>query len=137
MKVKQPSVDQVIKVNQYVCLEGGNNHVLFDRGKIESALHATFYPGTYPFEHGGVAGIAGAMAFYLTRAHAFQDGNKRTAATVSSTFMSINGWALSYVFDEKSGRNDFAETILKCASAEAAKPEVINWFETHKVKLTE
>jgi len=135
VKVKQPSVDGIIKINELVCREGGNPHILFDRGKVESAMHSAFYPGVYPFEHGGVAGIAGAMTFYLTQAHAFQDGNKRTAAIAGSTFMSMNGWELKYVANEKSDRNDFADIILKCASGKAPKEEVMKWFEDHKVKI--
>ena len=135
MKVKQPSVDGVIKINQLVCYEGGNTHLLFDRNKVESALHSAFYPGTYPFVHGGVAGMAGALTFYLTQAHAFQDGNKRTAAITGSTFMSMNGWSLNYAVDLNTDRNDFAEIILKCASGKAPKEEVMEWFENHKTIL--
>src|SRR5579862_7423257 len=109
-----------------VCREGGNPHILFDRGKVESALHSAFYPGVYPFVHGGVAGMAGALTFYLTQAHAFQDGNKRTAAITGSTFMSMNGWELQYVLDEQTDRNDFSDIILKCASGKAPKEEVMD-----------
>ena len=139
MRVKQPTVGGVIKINEYVCREGGNPHRLLAgaSGKVESALHSAFYPGTAPFVHGGVAGIAGALTFYLTQAHAFQDGNKRTAAITGSTFMEMNGWELKYAIDEKTGRNDFAEIILKCASGKASKDEVIKWFEDHKVKAKE
>lgn len=134
MRIKQPSVDGIIRINEMVCREGGNPHILFDRGKVESALHAAFYPGVYPFVHGGVAGIAGAMTFYLTQTHAFQDGNKRTAAIAGATFMAMNGWDLQYVHDEKTGDNDFADIILKCASGRASKEQVMDWFENHKVK---
>lgn len=135
MKLKQPTIEGIIKINKYVCREGGNPHLLFERGKIESAISSAFYPGVYPFVHGGIAGIAGAMTFYLTQAHVFQDGNKRTAALVGATFMTMNGWDIQYVVDEKTDRNDFADMVLKCASGEASKDEVMNWFESHKVKI--
>ncbi len=115
--------------------KGGNPHLLFDQGKIESALSAAFYPGLYPFVHDGVPGIAGAMTFYLTQAHAFQDGNKRTAAITGVSFMTLNGWDIQYAIDEQTDRNDFADLILKCASSQASKEEVIAWFENHKVKI--
>ncbi len=139
MKIQQPTVGAVIRINEYVCREGGSPHVLLPgaKEKIESALHSAFYPGAHPFQHGGVAGIAGAMTFYLTRAHAFQDGNKRTAAIVGSTFMEMNGCQLKYVSNIKSGRNDFAEIILGCASGKSSKDEVMNWFESHKVRTRE
>ncbi len=139
MKVKQPTVGGIIKINEYVCNEGGNPHMQLAgaSGKIESAIHSAFYPGSYPFVHGGVAGMAGALTFYLTQAHAFQDGNKRTAAIAGSAFMEMNGWELRYAIDIDTHRNDFADMILKCASGEASKEEVIGWFEDHKVRAVE
>ncbi len=74
------------------------------------------------------------MTFYLTQAHAFQDGNKRTAAIAGVTFLTMNGWDIQYVIDEKTDRNDFADMILKCASGLATKDEVIAWFENHKIR---
>ena len=109
--------------------------MVVDQGKVESAISSAFYPGLYPFAHGGVAGIAGAMTFYLTQAHAFQDGNKRTAAIAGVTFLTMNGWDIQYVIDEKTDRNDFADMILKCASGLATKDEVIEWFENHKIRI--
>lgn len=29
----------------------------YDLGKIESALHSAFYPGSHPFVHGGIATV--------------------------------------------------------------------------------
>ena len=75
MKIKFPSVFDVIMVNEIVSSVKNQKSVVLNQGKIESALHTAFYPGTEPFEHGDVARIAGALCFYLTKAHAFQDGN--------------------------------------------------------------
>ena len=138
MKVKQPTVGAIFKINEYVCQEGGNPYrpLAGARGKVESALHSAFYPGIYPFVHGGVAAMGGALTFYLTQAHAFQDGNKRTAAIAGSTFMEMNGWELKYAQNLKTDKNDFADIILKCASGKASKEEVIGWFEAHKVRAS-
>ena len=81
----------VLEMNRKICLAEGNPHHCFSIDKIESALHSTYYPGEHPFIHGGIAKVAGAMAFYVTNAHAFQDGNKRTALVASSAFMLFNG----------------------------------------------
>ncbi len=132
MKIFQPTVESVIAINRLVCAEAGNEHLVRDRGRIESALYAAFYPGVFPFQHGGVAGLAGAMAFYLTQAHAFQDGNKRTGAMTAATFMEMNGWDLRYVVNDE--RSDFADLILSVAASEISKGEVLDWFEAHKVK---
>jgi prophage maintenance system killer protein len=76
MKIKVSTVENIIQTNKYVCNEKGQPSQLLDRGKIASALSTAFYPGSEPSENGGVARLAGALCFYLTKAHAFLDGNK-------------------------------------------------------------
>lgn len=100
MQVIIPTPEQVIETNKYVCIEQGNPFGILDRGKIESALHTSFYPGSYPFLNGGIARIAGALCFYLVMAHAFMDGNKRTGTLVAIAFMNLNGWDLVYPANE-------------------------------------
>ena len=107
MKVKIPTVDQVIFLNQYICNKQGNPFAVLDRGKIESALHTAFYPGSYPFSAG---------AFTAVR------------------FMNINGWDLQYVEQEENDNTAFANVIEKCAASEFGKEDLIEWFDTHKIK---
>ncbi|ABD56370.1 type II toxin-antitoxin system death-on-curing family toxin [Jannaschia sp. CCS1] len=38
--------------------------------------------------------IAAAYAFGIAKAHAFVDGNKRTAFVACATFLRLNGWSL-------------------------------------------
>lgn len=100
MKIIIPSVESIIRTNKFCSDMNGQQSVLLDRGKIESALHTAFYPGSEPFQNGGVARIAGALCFYLTKAHAFQDGNKRTATYAAVMFMQTNGWDLQFADNE-------------------------------------
>ena len=137
MKVKVPIVEQVISANKHICEEQGNPFTVLDKGKIESAIHTAFYPGSYPFSAGGVAKIAGALCFYLVKAHAFMDGNKRVGNLVAITFMNLNGWDLSYPAEEENGRCALANIIEKCAASEIEKDELIEWFDAHKIPLTE
>jgi death-on-curing protein len=113
----------------------GPEYRCYNLGKIESALHSSFYPGAYPFAHGGVATMGGALAFYLTKAHAFMDGNKRTALVAATTFMALNGESLSYPFDEQSGQNALADAIDACAAGTIAIDDLKRWFDTHKSPL--
>lgn len=131
-----PSVEQVIETNEFICQQSGNIHQVLNIGKIESALHTAFYPGSYPFEAGGIAKIAGALCFYLVQAHAFLDGNKRVGSLTSIIFMNENGWDLKYPEKEKNGLTGLANIILKCASGKIEKEEMMDWFENHKIKLS-
>lgn len=130
-----PTTEQVIATNKYLCQQGGNPHLCLDRGKVESALHTAFYPGSYPFQMGGIAKLAGALCFYLVKCHAFMDGNKRTGALVAITFLNLNGWDLQYPVDEDKNLNALAEAIESCAAGNFTKDQLIDWFDNHKIKL--
>lgn len=45
------------------------------------------------FSDAGVAEMAAAYAFGIAKAHAFVDGNKRTAFVTALTFLRLNGYA--------------------------------------------
>ena len=95
-KIYLITAKQVEFINEDVCRNSNSEHRCYDLGKVESALHSAFYPGNSPFYHGGVAKVAGALAYYLLKTHAFFDGNKRTALLASTAFMTLNGWELRY-----------------------------------------
>jgi death-on-curing protein len=103
-----PTVEVVISLNKMICAEGGNTHHCMSPGKVESAISTAFYPGEYPFVHGGLAKVAGALCFYLVKCHAFVDGNKRTGALTAVTFLNQHGMDLQYPFDESRDINAFA-----------------------------
>ena len=136
MKFIIPSVKQVVETNKYICTQQGNPFAVMNEGKIESAIHSAFYPGSYPFLNGGIASIAGALCFYLVMAHAFIDGNKRTGTLVALTFMNLNGWDLLYPESEENERSALANIIEKCAASQLTKEELMEWFEAHKIPMT-
>ena len=135
MKIFIPSADIVIEANKYICEQQGNPFKVLDIGKIESALHTAFYPGSYPFVSGGIAKIAGALCFYLVKAHAFLDGNKRVGTLVAITFMNENGFDLEYPLRENNGKSALGNIIEKCAAGKIQKDELISWFDLHKTKI--
>jgi death-on-curing protein len=136
MKIIVPTVDQIITLNKYLCEQQNNAFAVLDKGKVESAIHTAFYPGSSPFKEGGIAKIAGALCFYLVMAHAFMDGNKRVGTLTAINFMNLNGWDIQYPESEDNGKSALANIIEKCAASEASKEEVIEWFEQHKIQIT-
>jgi death-on-curing protein len=135
MKIVIPSVDSIVRTNQFCSKMSGQESVLLDRGKIESALHTAFYPGSEPFQNGGIAKLAGALCFYLTKAHAFQDGNKRTATYAAVLFMQSNGWDLKFADNEEEEFSDLTKIILKATASEISKEELMEWFDLHKTLI--
>jgi death on curing protein len=133
VRILIPSVSLVLETHRQICVRNRSPLVCLDVNKIESALSSAFYPGSYPFIHGGIPKVAGALCFYLIKAHAFMDGNKRTALAVSTTFLLSNGWKLSYSISEH--HNAFSDIIERCAASEVSKDELMQWFDEHKVKI--
>ena len=72
-----------------------------------------------------VASLAAAYAFGIARNHPFIDGNKRTAAVVSETFLALNGYALTATDAE------VVVTFLALASGELSEEELADWFRGH------
>jgi death-on-curing protein len=134
-KVAIPSAEQIVFANKYICEQEGNPHHCFGVGKVESAIHTAFYPGSYPFAAGGLARVAAALCFYLVKSHAFMDGNKRVGALVAIAFLNENGWDLKYPIDTSNDSNALAEIIESCAAGNVTKEELMAWFDTHKIEL--
>ena len=126
-----PTAKIVVLINRDICCAEGNPHYLLKPGAVESALHSAFYPGDAPFAHGGIVSVAGALAFYLCKSHAFQDGNKPAALVASTLFMDENGWDLRYPLQP----NALAEAIERCARGDVEIDQLKQWYETHKVPV--
>lgn len=130
-----PTLNQIIKLNKNICAEGGNPHFLLDKGKVESAIHAAFYPGIPPFLNGGIVKVSAALCFHICQAHGFKDGNKRTAVAAALTFLNINGIELRYPTGDEKNKTALTIIVEKIASGEASKEELMDWFENHKIIL--
>lgn len=135
--IVQPTLEAVIELNKIVCEAGGNPHQFLNSGVIESAIASAFYPGSYPFAHGGLAKVAGALCFYIVKSHAFLDGNKRTGALTAIVFLNMNGLDLKYPLDKEKDINGLAEIIEGCADSSVEKDKLKDWFDRHKVYLDE
>jgi len=130
-----PTPEAVVALNKFICEQGGNPHHCNDIGKVESAISTAFYPGEYPFAHGGLARVAGALCFSLVKSHAFTDGNKRTGTLVAITFLNQHGMDLQYPIDEAKDINALAEVIESCAAGTVSKDQLMDWFDAHKIYL--
>ena len=71
------------------------------------------------------AELAAAYAFGIARNHPFVDGNKRTAAVVSETFLVLNGYQLA------ASDAELVVAFLALAAGELSEEEIVDWFQTH------
>ena len=71
------------------------------------------------------AQLAAAYAFGIARNHPFADGNKRTAAVVSETFLVLNGYQLV------ASDAELVVAFLSLAAGDLSEEEMTDWFRTH------
>lgn len=72
-----------------------------------------------------IADLAAAYAFGIARNHPFVDGNKRTAAVVSETFLALNGYRLTC--DDV----ELVVTFMALAAGDLTAEQLADWFRGH------
>jgi death-on-curing protein len=92
-----------------------------DEGKLLSALTAP--QNRHHYEGAGLVGCAATYAYHITQAHAFLDGNKRTAAAATAAFIYANDgdWAPS--------KDELVDVFVRIASGELSRQQVQHIFE--------
>lgn len=70
------------------------------------------------------ASLAATYAFGIARNHPFVDGNKRTAAVVSETFLMLNGYSLDATDAE------LVVAFVALAAGDLSEDELADWFRS-------
>ena len=107
---------------EQVAEHGGDDEVR-DHGLLDSAMARPVNLAGYG--EPDVADLAAAYAFDIARNHPFVDGNKRTAAVVSETFLMLNGHELTATDAE------LVVAFVALASGELSEVEMADWFRQH------
>lgn len=94
-----------------------------DTGALDSAMARPQNLAEYG--EPDAAELAAAYAFGIARDHPFVDGNKRTAAVVSETFLMFNGFSLAATDAE------LVVAIVALAAGELSEAELADWFRGH------
>ena len=103
--------------------EHGGGEGVRDARLLESAMARP--QNLVAYGNPDAAELASAYAFGIARNHPFVDGNKRTAAVVSETFLMLNGYALE-VSDA-----ELVVAFLALAAGELSEEEMADWFRGH------
>ena len=94
---------------------------LRDEGLLQGALQRPI--NKWQYENTDTFGCAAAYAFGIAKAHAFVDGNKRTAFVTSVTFLRLNGW--HFITDPVEG----VALMENLASDMVSEESFRNWLE--------
>jgi len=104
----------------------GGIYGLRDLGLLESAMARPQQLAVYG--EPDVAQLAAAYAFGIARNHPFADGNKRTAAVISETFLVLNGYHMPTTSDA-----EVATAFIALAAGELSEDELADWFRQRAV----
>ena len=92
-----------------------------DEGLLQNAMQRPV--NKWQYENVDIFECAAAYAYGISKAHAFVDGNKRTAFVTSVTFLRLNGW--HFVTEPAEGLA-FMEGL---ASDEVSEEKFKSWLE--------
>jgi death-on-curing protein len=109
-------------------LHGGPEGVR-DLGLLESALARPKNLYVYSDEPPSLARLAASYAKGIVANHPFVDGNKRTAFTLSVTFLRLNGLQLTAT------KEDRVLTFWGLAAGEIDEDQLARWFEQNTAPL--
>ena len=101
---------------------------LRDEVALESALARPRQLQSYA-DAPSIADLAAAYAFGISRAHPFNDGNKRIAFMVATVFAELNGFEL--IAEEA----DAVDVMLRLAAGHVEETELADWVRTRLVPL--
>ena len=100
--------------------EHGGGHGVRDDRLLDSAMARAQNLAAYG--EPDLAALAAAYASGIARNHPFVDGNKRTAAVVSETFIVLNGAEL------RASDAEVVVAFLALAAGELSEEELADWF---------
>ena len=103
--------------------EHGGGDGVRDSGLLESAMARP--QNLVQYGDPDIAQLAASYAFGIARNHPFVDGNKRTAAVVSETFLLLNGATLL------AGDAELVVAFVALAAGDLSEEELTAWFREH------
>ena len=103
--------------------EYGGSEGVISLGGLEGALGRPINSVAYG-DPPDAADLAGLYAVAIAKAHAFVDGNKRTAWTVANGFLWLNGYTLNY------DRAEAVQLMLQVADGAVDARAAAVWFRS-------
>jgi len=114
------ALDVAVAAHAEQLAEHGGGEGVRDQRLLDSAMARPRNLAAYG--EADAAALAAAYAFGIARNHPFVDGNKRTAAVVSETFLALNGCRL------RATDAELVVAFLALAAGELSEEETADWF---------
>jgi death on curing protein len=117
------SPEVALAAHQEQIAEHGGGEGVRDQRLLESAMARPL--NLFAYGEPTAAELAASYAYGIARNHPFVDGNKRTAAVVSETFLMLNG------HDLLASDAELVVAFLALAAGELSEEELAQWFRDH------
>jgi death-on-curing protein len=117
------TLDVAIAAHAEQIAEHGGGEGIRESGLLESAVARPQNLALYG--EPDISELAASYAYGIARNHPFVDGNKRTAAVVSETFLMLNGGLLLATDAE------LVVAFVALAAGELTEDELTAWFREH------
>ena len=121
------TVDDVNRLHALTLENQGGRPGIRDVGLLEAAVSMPVQTFGGEYLHPGLPAMASAYLFHTCQAHAYVDGNKRTAVLAALAFLVVNEVRL---LPEP---GELEQMTLKVARSELTKSELSAWFEQQLV----
>jgi death-on-curing protein len=115
--------DVVLTMHEEALMLHGGPEGTRDLGLLESALARPKNLFAYSEQTPSLGQLAASYAKGIVANHPFVDGNKRTAFTVSVTFLRLNGLQLTATMEDR------VLTFWTLADGTLSEEELAQWFE--------
>lgn len=125
-------VDEVITLNQAAVAATGENHFVINRETLESAVNNPRDLFHYDRQRDVVV-LACRLVVALCRAHAFEQGNKRTAWAAGIMFLQAHGYDIH--LPNKRANEFFAERLTEVITREITEAHFLSLVESFIVPL--
>ena len=119
------ATDVAVAAHREQLVAHGGGDGIRDAGLLDSAMARAQNLAAYVDPD--AASLAAAYAYGIARNHPFIDGNKRTAAVISETFLVMNGFSLM------TSDAELVVAFFALAAGELSEDELADWFRTRLV----
>ena len=116
---------EVIEIHDYQIEHFGGSDGLRSVEMLKSAIGMPSSTFSGEYLHPTIPEMAAAYLFHLVENHPFLDGNKRVGAMAALVFLDLNG------FEFDATDEQFSDLVMRVASGEMLKPEVVLFFQQH------
>jgi death on curing protein len=123
------TIAEVLAIHDEQIAEHGGSDGVRDINVIESAIARRRQLMNFGRRRPDMAALAATLAFDLAKNHGFVDGNKRTSAVATETFLALNGRKLT-ASDEQ-----IVQVWTDLAAGRLSQAKLAEWLRAHTTKM--